>query len=135
MQSESGTEGAPRADSARSDRQAAEPVQGWRRLLPERELPAEGAAVSVEVEGRRIAVIRAGGEWHALDDACPHQGAPLSCGVVAGGEVTCSWHGWHFDLASGRSTDGLDARVAVHPVRRGEGGWLEIRLDAAPGGG
>lgn len=129
---EPGGSGRGRPFSAEPERQVEEAP--WRRLLPPQACPAEGEAVPAEVSGRRLAVFRAGGEWFALDEACPHEGAPLSCGVVRGREVTCSWHGWHFDLDSGRSTDGLDVRVAAYPVRLGQDGWLEVRLapDSAP---
>lgn len=38
----------------------------------------------------------AGGTAHALLDRCPHRFAPLSAGVVTGGEVTCRYHGLAF---------------------------------------
>src|SRR4051812_43651097 len=53
---------------------------------------------------------RAGGESGAgesglaidvLADACPHEGYPLSQGVVRDGVLTCKWHNWKFDLATG----------------------------------
>jgi nitrite reductase/ring-hydroxylating ferredoxin subunit len=37
----------------------------------------------------------------ALEDRCPHRGGPLSTGTVAGGEVSCPWHGVRISLASG----------------------------------
>jgi len=41
------------------------------------------------------------GNFQALDDTCPHRGGPLSEGFVEEGVVTCPWHGWQFQLASG----------------------------------
>ena len=32
----------------------------------------------------------------AAPDRCPHREAPLSAGTVAGGVLTCSYHGWSF---------------------------------------
>jgi nitrite reductase/ring-hydroxylating ferredoxin subunit len=85
-----------------------------------------------EVGARRVALFRHAGRVHAIDDQCPHQGGSLGMGVVLAGEVTCPWHAWHFDLASGRNTDGLSARVAVFPLRIGEAGTLEVGLEASP---
>jgi nitrite reductase (NADH) small subunit len=64
-------------------------------------------------------VVRVGDRFCALVDRCPHQGAPLSAGLVTGttlpaavgehpwdreGEIIkCPWHGWEFDLLTGRS--------------------------------
>ncbi|HLU60101.1 MAG TPA: Rieske (2Fe-2S) protein [Pseudonocardia sp.] len=73
----------------------------------------------VEIEGRSIGVFNVGGRYYALRNACPHAGARLCDGVLTGlvtsrtpGEYTylrqgeilrCPWHGWEFDIATGRS--------------------------------
>jgi phenylpropionate dioxygenase-like ring-hydroxylating dioxygenase large terminal subunit len=41
------------------------------------------------------------GVVHAWDDRCPHRGARLSLGHVAGDRIVCAYHGWQFDQ-SGR---------------------------------
>lgn len=92
--------------------------RAWRDLeCAEAELPSDGTGRCVEVGGRRYALFRHGERVHVLDDACPHMGASLGDGILSRGEVTCPWHGWHFELGSGCNTDGLEARVAVFPVR------------------
>jgi 3-phenylpropionate/trans-cinnamate dioxygenase ferredoxin subunit len=79
-----------------------------------------GSRVRVRVNGRPIAVFNVEGSFYALKDVCPHQGAALSDGVVVSeltadrpGEYTfcsdakrvrCPWHGWEYDLATGRSS-------------------------------
>src|SRR5262245_20292456 len=56
----------------------------------------EGQGQLVELDGIYIALFHCGGLYYAIDDACPHQGAPLSDGIVFDQErsVTCTWHGW-----------------------------------------
>ena len=82
------------------------------------ELPP-GERRIVEVEGRSIGIFNVHGEFYALRNTCPHQGAPLCLGDVKGtalpsppgeyrwereGEILrCPWHGWEFDLKTGRS--------------------------------
>lgn len=82
------------------------------------ELPV-GARRIVEVEGRSIGVFNVGGTFHALRNRCPHQAAPLCLGSIKGmtlpskpgeyvwardGEILrCPWHGWEFDILTGRS--------------------------------
>ncbi|GIZ53302.1 (2Fe-2S)-binding protein [Noviherbaspirillum aridicola] len=39
------------------------------------------------------------GSVHAWEDRCPHRGARLSLGRVAGDRVVCPYHGWQFDTA------------------------------------
>jgi 3-phenylpropionate/trans-cinnamate dioxygenase ferredoxin subunit len=87
----------------------------------------------VEVEGRGIAVFNTDGVFFALRDVCPHQGARLSAGQMVGTLtadrpgcyeyesdrklVRCPWHGWEYELATGRSWfDPEHNRVRPYPV-------------------
>ena len=93
----------------------------WLPLLAFAELPTDGTGKVVEHGDLRLAVFAIDGAPRVLDDTCPHEGASLGDGVVSGGEVTCPWHGWHFDLASGRNTDGLPECVRVYDARVRDG--------------
>jgi nitrite reductase (NADH) small subunit/3-phenylpropionate/trans-cinnamate dioxygenase ferredoxin subunit len=90
----------------------------------------EGQGRLVELDGLYIALFHCGGQYYAIDDACPHQGAPLSDGIVFDQErsVTCTWHGWRFSLEDGRHLDGSRCRVATYPVRV-EDGEIQISVD------
>lgn len=54
------------------------------------------------VAGRILAIFNVDGVFHALDGICPHAGGPLAKGALAGNVVTCPWHGWQFDVTTGR---------------------------------
>ena len=77
----------------------------------------EGKGFPVEVDGRPIAVFLSNGAYYAVDDSCPHNGAPLCDGLVTGKELTCSWHGWQFSLESGKRLDAPRGKVGTYPVR------------------
>lgn len=77
----------------------------------------EGEGRAFEADGRMIAVFLQNGTYFAMDDCCPHQGAPLSDGEVQDGVVTCAWHGWRFGLADGRWLDSPRTCVTTYPVR------------------
>ena len=82
------------------------------------ELPP-GQRKIVEVEGRSIGIFNVHGRFYALRNRCPHQAAPLCLGAIKGimlpgkpgeyvwardGEILrCPWHGWEFDITTGRS--------------------------------
>ena len=85
---------------------------------------------SVLVGGRRIAVFRTPDGFRALDHACPHQGGPLSDGIVADRCVTCPLHGWRFDLLTGERLGGEGPALATYDVRERDG-VLELRATAA----
>lgn len=50
--------------------------------------------VSLRRMGYKIALWRdQAGQVHALEDHCPHRGAPLSMGVILGDRIACPYHG------------------------------------------
>ena len=49
---------------------------------------------------------------------CPHLLGPLEDTPVEHGVVTCPWHGYRFDLRSGRSCDGHGLRLDRAPTVR-----------------
>ena len=62
-----------------------------------------GARIRVELpNGDELAVYNVDGEYYAIDNFCPHKGAPLSEGTICGHVVECGWHGWQFDVRSGQ---------------------------------
>ena len=83
-----------------------------------RDIPP-GSRKLIEVAGRSIALFNVGGEFFAILDRCPHQGGSLCGGELIGlvesrepGEyrytrpseiLRCPWHGWEFDILTGRS--------------------------------
>jgi nitrite reductase (NADH) small subunit len=77
-----------------------------------------GQGKLVEVNRKRIALFNVGGRYYALDDTCPHRGAPLSEGELEGTAVVCPWHGAIFDLGTGDVTRPPAAvGVATYDVR------------------
>lgn len=79
------------------------------------EIPA-GRGRSYEVAGHQLAVLQVDGKFLAIDNGCPHRGGPLADGPVVGGTVTCPWHGWQFDCATGKSTRNPAVCVASYPT-------------------
>jgi len=79
---------------------------------------------------RIVALANVEGTLHAIDGLCPHQGGPLGTGRLCGTTLTCPWHGWQFDVASGRHLLSATVRQPVHEVRRRDG-LIEVRLSHA----
>lgn len=82
------------------------------------DIPPGGRKI-VEIGGRSIGVFNVDGRFYAIRNRCPHEGAALCEGVLSGlvtsttpgeyrydrsGEILrCPWHGWEFDITTGRS--------------------------------
>ena len=88
-----------------------------------------GASIERVADNRMVAIANVAGTFHAIDGLCPHQGGPLGTGSLCGTTLTCPWHGWQFDVVSGRHRMSATVRQAVHEVKE-EGGTLFVRLAA-----
>ncbi len=101
----------------------------WIEVGPLVAIPERGARI-VKTRNGDIAVFRtAAGEAFALDDRCPHRGAPLSQGIVHGGSVTCPLHNWVIDLATGEA-QGADKGCARRIPVRVENGRVFVDASA-----
>jgi NAD(P)H-dependent nitrite reductase small subunit len=68
----------------------------------------------------------------ALNNECPHRGAPLHEGFVGDGQVTCPWHQWQFQLDDGVCRNIPKVRIPVYPVEVRDGAiWVNIEEQGA----
>lgn len=118
------------------------------------ELPPGEHRIFRTPDRREIGVYNVNGEFFAIRNVCPHHGGPLCLGVTAGtsvarfnaagppeivwertGEIVrCPWHGWEFDLRSGRAISGPELRTATYRVSI-EQGQVETAETAERGPG
>jgi nitrite reductase (NADH) small subunit len=102
----------------------------WRTVCRVGEL-ADGEGKTVTIGGQLIAVFHAKGQYHAIDDTCPHMGASLSGGYIEDGVVTCPWHAWRFRLCDGVWADNPRIKIGSYPVRI-EGDAVQVRVEQSP---
>ncbi len=75
----------------------------------------------------RVALFRRQEGLFALNNFCPHRGAPLYEGFVSDGQVTCPWHQWQFQLEDGECRNIPGARVPAYPVEIRDGTiWVNL---------
>ena len=100
----------------------------------------------IEVGGREIGVFHLKGEFRAYENICPHMGGPVCQGrinprvgedIAADGRsrglvfsttatnVACPWHGYEFDILTGRHQGDASLRLRPVQVRVVDG---EVRL-------
>jgi nitrite reductase/ring-hydroxylating ferredoxin subunit len=89
-------------------------------------------------------VFNLGGKFFGVRNVCPHYGAPLCQGTLHathrpsevhefdpaldGRVLRCPWHGWEFDIITGKALFDESTRVATYPVEIDENGELVIIL-------
>lgn len=105
---------------------------------------ADGDRVIREVEGVEIAVFRVDGDYYALANYCVHQGGPLCDGELTGRVyvqddgwawryedtdryVLCPWHGWMFDVTTGKNVDVARYSVPTYEVEVVDGDVYVVR--------
>jgi 3-phenylpropionate/trans-cinnamate dioxygenase ferredoxin subunit len=104
----------------------------------------------VEVNNRSIGIFNVGGQFFGIANNCPHKGAEMCRGHLVGeltstgpGELEydpsrkylmCPWHGWEFDITTGRSyfdPTGVRARPYQVEVEDGSVALGEVEDGAA----
>jgi nitrite reductase (NADH) small subunit len=98
---------------------------------------ALGRRILVEHEGRTIGVFNVGGDFVAVLNVCPHELAPVCRGRVTGttlrsapgefewgreGEIlSCPWHGWEFDMLTGKALADPRRRLRIYETQVEDG--------------
>lgn len=90
---------------------------------------AEGQHVCTTAAGKAVVIFNVGGAFYAIRNLCPHAGLPLGEGDRRGHVITCPFHGYAYDIKSGRNVDWPEdeAPVQTFPVRIVDG-QVEIEL-------
>jgi nitrite reductase/ring-hydroxylating ferredoxin subunit len=71
----------------------------------------------VDTVAGRLRIVEIGGELRAHTTLCPHLGGPLEDSKPdADGCIVCPWHGYRFDLRTGKSADGRRLALSAAPV-------------------
>jgi 3-phenylpropionate/trans-cinnamate dioxygenase ferredoxin subunit len=107
------------------------------------ELPP-GARRIVDIDGISIGVFNVGGRLCAIKNVCPHMGAPICQGTIHATHrpsevhefdpalenqiLRCPWHGWEFDLITGKGLYDATSRVATYAAQVDEAGDVIIIL-------
>lgn len=93
-------------------------------------LRERGRAVVKLDDGKQLAIFAVEDRIYACNNRCPHEGYPLVEGHLAGAPddcvLTCNWHNWKFELASGANVYGGDA-LRMYPTRVADAGvWVDV---------
>jgi NAD(P)H-dependent nitrite reductase small subunit len=88
--------------------------------IREEELGAN-TSVCVKVGELQVGLFRTGDGLFAINNVCPHKGAPLHDGFIKDGRVTCPWHQWDFQLSDGACLTVPQVRVGSYPVEVRDG--------------
>ncbi|MCP4479548.1 MAG: Rieske 2Fe-2S domain-containing protein [Planctomycetaceae bacterium] len=77
----------------------------------------DGEGKAYKYNSRMVAVFNQKGQYHAIDDMCPHMGASLASGHLEECTVVCPWHSWSFDIRDGAWCENRRINIDVYQVR------------------
>jgi nitrite reductase (NADH) small subunit len=90
------------------------------------EIPA-GTIREVNVAGQVIALAEVDGKYYAISNICLHRGGPLAQGPLNGKNLICPWHGWEYDVTTGKTTMNPNLGVASYPTEvRGDEVFVDV---------
>lgn len=101
-------------------------MSDWIDVARQDEFPP-GEWRSLDVDGSPVAVFNLGGEYHAIEDTCTHDGGALTGGALDGEQIVCPRHGARFSIRTGAVlAPPAYEPVATFPVRI-ENGMVQVR--------
>ena len=77
----------------------------------------DGRGKVIEIDGRQIAVLNNKGKFFAIGNTCAHMQGPLGEGECNDGKVICPWHGWEYDLKTGKNTFDENIKLDTYEVK------------------
>ncbi len=90
------------------------------------EIPSFGKKV-VALNGKALLLVNVKGNFFACDNECPHQGSPLTGGIVKEGYISCPRHGYRFELKTGACADAPACELKLYPTEvRGDELFVDI---------
>ena len=90
------------------------------------EIPA-GSIREIHIAGKAVALANVEGKFYAMSSVCLHRGGPLGQGELHGTVVTCPWHGWDYDVTSGKVVQNPSAEVPCYLTEvRGEEVFVDV---------
>jgi nitrite reductase (NADH) small subunit len=86
-----------------------------------------GTIRAVEVDEQEIAIASVGGEFYATQGHCLHLSGPLGEGRLEGKTLSCPWHGWQYDVRTGKNEFDHAIQLQTFEVKI-EGGEVKVAI-------
>jgi 3-phenylpropionate/trans-cinnamate dioxygenase ferredoxin component len=86
-----------------------------------------GTIREVQVGGKAVALANVDGKFYAINNTCLHEAGPLGEGLLEGKVVSCPWHGWEYDVTTGKVTQDPSMGVECYPTEvRGDQVFIDV---------
>src|SRR6266571_5025964 len=86
-----------------------------------------GTITTVHAGDEEIALAHCDGGFYAVQQRCLHLEGPLGQGRLEGCVLTCPWHGWQYDVRTGKNEFDLAIQLRTYDVQI-EDGEIRVRV-------
>jgi nitrite reductase (NADH) small subunit len=80
-----------------------------------------GTIRAFHVDEHEIAIANVGGELFATQQHCLHLQGPLGDGHLEGTTLSCPWHGWQYDVTTGKNEFDHAIQLQTYEVKVEDG--------------
>lgn len=100
----------------------ARPLPGWTPGPPLADI-SETRPYRLDIRDTSVVLLRIGDDLQAFRNECAHQGLPIDGGLIdrEARTITCPWHGFRFDCATGECLTSPHVQLEAVPVRVEQG--------------
>ncbi|MFZ3199537.1 MAG: non-heme iron oxygenase ferredoxin subunit [Candidatus Acidiferrales bacterium] len=86
-----------------------------------------GTIRQIDLDEKTIALANVDGKFYAINNVCLHESGPLGDGDLSGSTVTCPWHGWEYDVMTGKLLNNPAEGVESYSVEvRGDDIFVDV---------
>lgn len=98
----------------------------WHKI--EAEIPGDEFVKQINVNGKKLCLVKHQQQLFAVQNTCPHAGGVLSGGWCKNGNLICPVHRWEYSLQTGRGAEGQGDYIDTFPLEeRADGVYVGFK--------
>jgi 3-phenylpropionate/trans-cinnamate dioxygenase ferredoxin subunit len=95
------------------------------------EVHPDGSLRVIDIDGKKLCLIRQRDTYYALDNKCPHAGASLGQGWCEENYLVCPIHRFKYDINTGKGAVGQGDFINTYPVKLENNKlWIGLKKNA-----
>lgn len=88
----------------------------WVKVLSKQELNSDDFVKMIVANNKKLCLVKNSGQFHVIDNTCPHAGGILSGGWCKHGNIVCPIHRYEYSLTTGRGAEGQGDYINIYPT-------------------
>lgn len=100
----------------------------WHKITAE--IPEQDFVQQINVDGKKLCMIKDKGNLYVVQNTCPHAGGTLSGGWCKNGYLICPVHRYEYNLRTGRGAEGQGDYIDIYPLEhRPDGLYVGLKVN------